>query len=73
MIQELHHIGIAVFEPAAGLAAAGTDLRTEAQRQAGRATYDKYCAQCHGEKGDGQGIAAPHLTPAPCGDFCVSF
>jgi mono/diheme cytochrome c family protein len=32
---------------------------------AGRQTYDRYCAQCHGEKGDGQGPGAPHLLPKP--------
>lgn len=31
----------------------------------GRRLYDKYCAQCHGESGDGKGIAAPYLKPAP--------
>ena len=29
----------------------------------GAAVYAKYCAQCHGDKGDGRGIAAP--LPAP--------
>jgi cytochrome c oxidase cbb3-type subunit 2 len=36
-----------------------------AQDQAGKALYDKNCAQCHGEKGDGKGVAAPHLMPRP--------
>jgi mono/diheme cytochrome c family protein len=31
----------------------------------GRETYEKYCAQCHGVNGDGQGVAAPHLLPKP--------
>jgi mono/diheme cytochrome c family protein len=30
-----------------------------------RATYAKYCAQCHGDKGDGNGPAAAHLLPKP--------
>ncbi len=31
----------------------------------GKAIYDKNCAQCHGERGDGKGPAAPHLAPKP--------
>lgn len=31
----------------------------------GRRLYEKFCAQCHGEGGDGKGIAAPYLKPAP--------
>ena len=30
-----------------------------------RQLYLKYCAQCHGEKGDGEGYATPHLLPRP--------
>jgi mono/diheme cytochrome c family protein len=36
-----------------------------AQPSGGAAVYTKYCAQCHGDKGDGRGIAAPFLLPAP--------
>ena len=45
--------------------AQGPDLGTDAQRQAGKTHYEKYCAQCHGDKGDGQGYATPHLLPKP--------
>ncbi|MCA1583590.1 MAG: c-type cytochrome [Acidobacteria bacterium] len=45
--------------------AQGPDVGTEAQRESGRTVYVKYCAQCHGEKGDGQGYATPHLYPMP--------
>jgi len=31
----------------------------------GKATYEKRCAGCHGEKGDGKGPAAELLVPAP--------
>ncbi|MDH3254267.1 MAG: c-type cytochrome [Acidobacteriota bacterium] len=31
----------------------------------GQAIYAKYCSQCHGENGDGQGIAARFLKPEP--------
>jgi mono/diheme cytochrome c family protein len=41
------------------------DVGTEAQRESGKALYNKYCSQCHGEKGDGEGYATPHLYPRP--------
>lgn len=41
--------------------AAATPARTEL----GKKTYERYCAQCHGDKGDGAGPAAPHLLPRP--------
>ncbi len=33
--------------------------------QDGAAVYGKYCSQCHGDNGDGQGVAAPYLKPWP--------
>src|SRR5687768_13277729 len=45
--------------------AQGPDLGTEAQRESGKVLYSKYCAQCHGEKGDGEGYATSHLYPRP--------
>jgi DMSO reductase family type II enzyme heme b subunit len=45
----------------AGTARAAQDPQLEA----GRKTYEKNCAQCHGDKGDGNGPAAPHLSPRP--------
>jgi mono/diheme cytochrome c family protein len=45
--------------------AQGPDLGTEAQRASGKQLYAKNCAQCHGDKGDGEGYAAPHLNPRP--------
>jgi len=41
------------------------DIGTEAQRESGKTLYLKYCAQCHGEKGDGEGYATLHLSPRP--------
>ena len=45
--------------------AQGPDLGTDAQREAGKTLYLKYCSQCHGEKGDGNGYATQHLYPRP--------
>lgn len=47
------------------LRAQGPDIGTEAQRESGKALYAKYCVQCHGEKGDGNGYATLHLLPRP--------
>jgi mono/diheme cytochrome c family protein len=48
-----------------GVEAQGPDIGTDAQRESGRAVYQKNCAQCHGDKGDGEGYATPHLVPRP--------
>ena len=45
--------------------AQGPDLGTEAQRASGKQLYGKYCSQCHGDNGDGEGYATPHLLPKP--------
>ncbi len=45
--------------------AAAQDVGTEAQRESGKKIYDKFCSQCHGEQGDGEGYAASHLRPRP--------
>jgi mono/diheme cytochrome c family protein len=44
---------------------AAQDIGTDAQREAGKTLYLKYCSQCHGDKGDGEGYATPHLFPKP--------
>ena len=56
-------VSIAVALGKAG--AQGPDVGTDAQREAGKVLYTKYCAQCHGEKGDGEGYASVHLRPRP--------
>ena len=45
--------------------AQGADVGTEAQRASGKTLYEKNCSQCHGDKGDGEGYATPHLFPKP--------
>ncbi len=51
--------------PTGAVRAAAQDVGTEAQRESGKRLYLTSCAQCHGEKGDGEGYAAPHLLPKP--------
>src|SRR5690606_25082158 len=41
----------------------GSALAQEASP--GEQLYLQYCAQCHGENGDGKGVAAPYLKPRP--------
>lgn len=48
---------------ALGAALAGGPLA--AQSPPGGALYQKLCSQCHGENGDGLGVAAPRLSPKP--------
>ncbi len=45
--------------------AQGPDVGTEAQRESGKQLYLRFCAQCHGDNGDGEGYATPHLLPKP--------
>ncbi|MEO5896605.1 MAG: c-type cytochrome [Vicinamibacterales bacterium] len=51
--------------PTGSVRAAAQDLGTDAQRESGKQLYLKFCSQCHGEKGDGEGYATPHLYPKP--------
>lgn len=46
-------------------APAPVDLGTDQQRAAGKQLYDRHCSQCHGDKGDGEGVVAPFLSPKP--------
>ena len=39
--------------------------RTPALVERGKATYSIYCVSCHGERGAGDGSAAPTLNPRP--------
>ncbi len=51
--------------PAGSARAQGPDLGTEAQRESGKTLYLKFCSQCHGDSGNGEGYATPHLFPRP--------
>ncbi len=56
---------IGTTETTGTVIAQGPDLGTDAQRESGKVLYQKYCVQCHGEKGDGDGYATQHLLPRP--------
>ena len=58
-------IALLCAAPLGSVRAQGPDLGTDAQRESGKQTYVKYCSQCHGENGDGEGYASPHLLPRP--------
>ena len=51
--------------PAGSVRLAAQDVGTDSQRESGKKIYTKYCSQCHGDKGDGEGYAAVHLRPRP--------
>ena len=51
--------------PAGPVRAAAQEVGSDAQREAGKQLYQKFCSQCHGDTGDGEGYAAPHLNPRP--------
>ncbi|MEO6214314.1 MAG: c-type cytochrome [Vicinamibacterales bacterium] len=51
--------------PTGRVRAAAQDVGTEAQRESGKQLYLKFCSQCHGDKGDGEGYATPHVLPRP--------
>lgn len=52
---------------ALALLSTGTALAQDPSPQTpqGGALYQKLCSQCHGEQGDGNGIAAPRVLPKP--------
>jgi mono/diheme cytochrome c family protein len=56
---------LASAAPAGVLRAQTPEVGTEAQRNAGKPLYAKYCSQCHGDNGDGEGYATPRLLPKP--------
>lgn len=58
-------VGIALGIALGAALTAMAQTASPAQLEAGRKTYDRYCSQCHGEKGDGQGPGAEQLLPRP--------
>ena len=58
-------IAVLCIVPMGLVRAQGPDVGTEAQRESGKNLYLKYGAQCHGDNGDGEGYATPHLHPRP--------
>ena len=51
--------------PLVAAAQPAPDLGTDEQREEGRRLYMDKCAQCHGETGRGDGMAAPFMRPMP--------
>lgn len=51
--------------PLAALLALPAAAQEEEEGLRGMALYRQYCSQCHGDEGDGQGVAAPLLSPKP--------
>ena len=58
-------LSLAILGLATGVASAQTDFGNQDQIDRGRVVYDKYCAQCHGYDGDGQGYATSRVSPVP--------
>jgi mono/diheme cytochrome c family protein len=50
---------------ALGLGVAAGTASAAGDPNAGKELYFRNCTQCHGDKGDGKGVAAPHLMPRP--------
>ncbi|GIW95003.1 MAG: hypothetical protein KatS3mg110_3044 [Pirellulaceae bacterium] len=57
-------LGFASLQPAAAQSQA-TSPASGQPASLGRQLYLRHCAGCHGEQGDGQGVAAPQLYPRP--------
>lgn len=58
-------LSLAFALPLAGMVSAQSDMGTQQQIDTGRVVYDKYCSQCHGYDGDGQGYATSRVLPVP--------
>jgi len=59
------HGGFVVAAVAIGAALSFSPGARAADQLPGGPLYQKLCSQCHGEKGDGQGVAALRLQPRP--------
>jgi mono/diheme cytochrome c family protein len=58
-------LAASLLAPAPAAWAQDIDLGSEQDRAEGERLYAQYCSQCHGDDGDGVGIATPYLRPAP--------
>jgi cbb3-type cytochrome c oxidase subunit III len=56
---------VLVVSAALGAGLASSARAAQGPDEAGKASYERNCAQCHGDKGDGNGPAAAHLLPRP--------
>ena len=60
-------IALVLIVAVAPLTRWGAPARAQAQAPSvpGKATYDKWCSECHGPDGGGDGSAAEHMLPRP--------
>ena len=58
-------LSLAFALPLAGMVSAQSDMGTQQQIDTGKVVYDKYCSQCHGYDGDGEGYATSRVLPVP--------
>jgi mono/diheme cytochrome c family protein len=49
----------------AGTISAQSDMGSQPEIDRGKVVYDKYCSQCHGYDGDGEGYATSRVLPVP--------
>ena len=49
----------------AGAISAQSDMGSQPEIDRGKVVYDKYCSQCHGYDGDGEGYATSRVLPVP--------
>jgi len=59
------YLGLAVAFTAAFLTAASPHRLLGQDTTAGKKVYGKWCADCHGDQGDGKGVGANYMLPRP--------
>lgn len=64
-MNRFYPIGWLLIAGLLGVQAQEVDMGTEQQVEAGRKLYMQKCAHCHGEEGDGNGVAKPFFRPQP--------
>ena len=70
LVAYLQHLGIAFEEDVrkqvwpSRVTVSGAPADTPEQRRRGEALFNNYCTGCHGDDGDGNGLAKPFLAPS---------
>lgn len=60
-----HRVAATALALATASATGASALSGQEEAAAGKALYDRWCAACHGESGDGQGPGAEYMLPRP--------